>query len=183
MARFPSSLTTSNQSKFLGGKTIYHLESSFAQLFENSIGVNNHISKPKTIHPFEQLSNQSFLHLLPLIRTIFCTSSEHTFHFYSMNGTRKALEVALGGQDPQRLARVFQLPIDGAYSKTGEPRKHNPQSLSIDGKDYGRVLTALMDTLAAREVVSVVRMDVCVRAVVSTALSRERETELTLLSF
>mmetsp|Transcript_3212 Transcript_3212/g.7617 ORF Transcript_3212/g.7617 Transcript_3212/m.7617 type:complete len:403 (+) Transcript_3212:88-1296(+) len=69
-----------------------------------------------------------------------------------MNGTRKALEAALGGQDPQRLARVFQLPIDAAYSKTGEPRKHNPQSLSIDGKDYGRLLTSLMDTLAAQQV-------------------------------
>ena len=72
----------------------------------------------------------------------------------NVRGTRKALETALAGQDPQRLAQVFALPVDGNASKSGDPRKHNPQSLVIDGKDYGKLMTALMDTVAAGEVVS-----------------------------
>lgn len=72
----------------------------------------------------------------------------------NVRGTRNALETAIAGQDPQSLAQVFALPTDGASSINGEPRKHNPQSLVIDSKDYGKILTALMDTVAAGDVVS-----------------------------
>ena len=72
----------------------------------------------------------------------------------NVRGTRKALETALVGQDPQRLAKVFELPIDCPSSKSGEPRKHNPQALAVDGKDYGTVLTGILDYIAGAEVVS-----------------------------
>jgi len=72
---------------------------------------------------------------------------------------RKALEAALVGQEPQRLAQTFELPIDRRSSKSGEPRKYNKQSLVVDGKDCGNLLTALVDSISAAEVVSCCRVD------------------------
>ena len=68
--------------------------------------------------------------------------------------TRKALENALFGQDPHRLADVFDIFIDSSLSKSGEPRKHKPQLLTVDGKDCGNLLSALVDLNAAADVVS-----------------------------
>ena len=72
----------------------------------------------------------------------------------NVRGSRKALEAALASQDPHRLAQVFALPIDNGAIKRGEAKKHNLQSLAINGKDYGKLMTALMDAVAATEVVS-----------------------------
>ena len=76
--------------------------------------------------------------------------------------TKQALENALIDQDPHRLAQVFALPVGGLLSSTicggggggGEPRKHNPQSFMVEGKDCGSLLTSLLNATAAAEVVS-----------------------------
>mmetsp|Transcript_23184 Transcript_23184/g.54724 ORF Transcript_23184/g.54724 Transcript_23184/m.54724 type:complete len:409 (-) Transcript_23184:995-2221(-) len=69
--------------------------------------------------------------------------------------TKQALQNALVNQDPNRLARIFELPIansSSSSSSSGQPRKHNPQSFTVDGKDCGGLLTSLLDAHAASEV-------------------------------
>ena len=72
----------------------------------------------------------------------------------NVRGTQKALQTALASQDPHRLAQVLALPIDNGAVKRGEAKKHSLQSLMINGKDYGKLMMALMDAVAASEVVS-----------------------------
>lgn len=67
-------------------------------------------------------------------------------------GTRNALGNALVNQDPHRLAQVFELPTDGPFQKSGEPKKHKPQSLKVGATDCGGLLTALVDSIAAADV-------------------------------
>mmetsp|Transcript_12195 Transcript_12195/g.34880 ORF Transcript_12195/g.34880 Transcript_12195/m.34880 type:complete len:366 (+) Transcript_12195:151-1248(+) len=68
--------------------------------------------------------------------------------------TKQALQNALVNQDPNRLARIFELPIanSSSSSSSSQPRKHNPQSFTVDGKDCGGLLTSLLDAHAASEV-------------------------------
>ena len=68
--------------------------------------------------------------------------------------TKKALESAIISQHPQRLLEVFQLSIDSRLQKIGEPGKQNPQTFTVDGKDCGNLLSALVDLNAATEVIN-----------------------------